>query len=364
MQTLVADAVQPACDQLTALLPDQAHLSIDESPTKQKNSKVWLWTFVAQSFTVFAVRTSRAATILDDLLTKRFVGIVTCDRAKMYWQCGRLQWCWAHLKRDFQALIDHPDRRVRRLGHDLMRPTKRLFGVWARYRDGTIDRRRFQREMQPIRQEIEGLLLRGAFSGSRRLRGMCKELYDHREWLWAFVEHAGIEPTNNASERALRHGVIWRKLSFGTQSVAGSRFVSNLLTAIETCRQQDRAVFEYLTAAVAAHFDVPRHWWFSAWRWQSAARPVFPIGKRKEYLPPFGRDLIRYCYPTRRVRYTAPMDSAGVYKAMGTAGDRPDIGLVTEWQAEYLLTGKDDAQRSLLNKSTQKGKWTRLVSLR
>ncbi|MEO6810354.1 MAG: IS66 family transposase [Isosphaeraceae bacterium] len=254
MQTLVADAVQPACDQLTALLPDQACLSIDESPTKQKKSKAWLWTFVAQSFTVFAVRTSRAATILDDLLTERFRGIVTCDRAKMYWQCGRLQWCWAHLKRDFQALIDHPDRRVKRLGHDLMRPTKRLFGVWARYRDGTIDRRRFQREMQPIRQEIEWLLLRGAFSESRRLRGMCQELSNHREWLWAFVEHDGIEPTNNASERALRHGVIWRKLSFGTQSVAGSRFVSNLLTVIETCRQQERPVFEYLTAAVAAHF--------------------------------------------------------------------------------------------------------------
>jgi transposase len=172
----------------------------------------------------------------------------------MYWQCGRLPWCWAHLKRDFQALIDHPDRRVKRLGHDLMRPTRRLFGVWARYRDGTIDGPAFRREMQPIRQEIEDLLLRGVFSGSRRLRGMCKELYEHREWLWAFVDHDGVEPTNNAGERALRHGVIWRKLSFGTQSVAGSRFVANMLTVIETCRQQDRPVFDYLTDAVAAHF--------------------------------------------------------------------------------------------------------------
>ena len=158
------------------------------------------------------------------------------------------------LTRDFQALIDHPDRQVKRLGHDLMRPTKQLFSAWARYRDGTINRRTFQQAMKPIRQEIEALLLRGACSGNARLKGMCEELYEHRKWLWAFTKHEGIEATNNASERALRHGVIWRKLSFGTQSTAGSRFVANMLTVIETCRQQDRPVFDYISAAVAAHF--------------------------------------------------------------------------------------------------------------
>jgi hypothetical protein len=66
------------------------------------------------------------------------------------------------------------------------------------------------------------------------------------------TELAGIEPTNNAAERALRHAVIWRKLSFGTQSAAGSRFVERLLTVIETSRRQDRNVFDWLTQAVQA----------------------------------------------------------------------------------------------------------------
>src|SRR5271169_3061596 len=84
--------------------------------------------------------------------------------------------------------------------------------------------------------------------------GMCRELYTHRDWLWTFLEAPGVEPTNNASERALRHAVIWRKLSFGTQSAAGSRFVETMLTTIETCRQQDRNVFAFVTEAVRAHF--------------------------------------------------------------------------------------------------------------
>lgn len=252
LQAQLTAAVRPSYEELAAQLPTQTQLSLDESPTKEQTSKAWLWTFVAQTFTLFAVRTSRAATILDDLLTDRFDGIVNCDRAKMYWQCGRLQWCWAHLKRDFQALADSDDRQVKLLGQELLRPTGELFSAWARARDGTLSRRGFQRAMKPIRQQIEALLLRGAFSGNARLKGMCHELYDHRAWLWQFVEHPGVEPTNNASERALRHGVIWRKLSFGTQSAQGSRFVETLLTVIETCRQQNRPVFEHLINAVEA----------------------------------------------------------------------------------------------------------------
>src|SRR5207248_133769 len=172
----------------------------------------------------------------------------------MYWQNGRLQWCWAHLKRDFQALIDHPDRQVKRLGHDLMRCTRELFRQWSRCRDGTITRAGMLRLMRPIRHDVEGFLLRGMFSANPEIEGMCRELYKHREWLWTFLDVEGVEPTNNASERALRHAVIWRKLSFGTQSAGGSRFVETMLTVIETCRQQSRNVFAYVTAAVQAHF--------------------------------------------------------------------------------------------------------------
>ena len=254
-QVIATQALQPAYHELVAALPMQTHLNGDESPTKEGLIKSWLWTFVARTFTVFALRGSRAATTITELLGETFAGVMSCDRAKMYWRCGRLQWCWAHLKRDFQALIDDSDPQVKRLGHDLMRPTKELFRHWQRCRDGTITRSEFQCLMQPIRREIDNLLLRGVFSANPRLIGMCRELYDHREWLWTFLDTEGIEPTNNAAERSLRHAVIWRKLSFGTQSAAGSRFVETLLTIIETCRQQDRNVVEFVTKAVEAHFQ-------------------------------------------------------------------------------------------------------------
>ena len=255
MQHQVAAALAPTYDELAGRLPAEPHLNVDESPTKEGNSKAWLWTFVAENYTVFANRNSREAVALDQLLGEGFAGVVTCDRARMYWRIDRLQWCWAHLQRDFQALIDHSDNQVRRLGHDLMRPTKELFRQWSRCRDGTITRRGLWRLLKPIRDEIEALLLRGVFSGNRRLTGMCNQLYDHRERLWTFLDEENVQPTNNAAERALRHPVIWRKLSFGTQSAAGSRFVERMLSVTETCRQQSRDAFELLTTAVAAHFN-------------------------------------------------------------------------------------------------------------
>ncbi len=255
LQNQATAALRPPYQEAAAQLPIQDALAIDESPTKEGPAKAWLWTCVAATFTVFALRTTRAATVLEELLTERFNGAVMCDRAKMYWWLPRLQWCWAHLKRDFQALIDSPDQQAKRLGRDLMRPTREVFHLWARYRDGTITRTGLKRLMHPVRQEVESLLLRGVFSGDPRLYGMCQELHDHRDWLWTFLDIDGLEPTNNASERSLRHAVIWRKLSFGTQSERGSRFVETILTVVETCRQQSRSVFAFIADAVQAHLN-------------------------------------------------------------------------------------------------------------
>ena len=129
-----------------------------------------------------------------------------------------------------------------------------MFQHWRSYKSDTIDWPMFRTRMRPIREEINALLLRGALSGNRRLAGMCQELHNHREWLWTFVDNEGIEPTNNTAERALRPAVIYRKLSFGTQSESGSRFIERILTVSETCRLQNRSIYDYLVTAVRAHF--------------------------------------------------------------------------------------------------------------
>ena len=92
------------------------------------------------------------------------------------------------------------------------------------------------------------------------MASLCDDLFGRFKQLWTFALcpsalFAQIEPTNKNAERALRHAVIWRKLSFGTQSLAGSRFVERMPTVVETCRQQNRTVLEFVTDSLQAAVD-------------------------------------------------------------------------------------------------------------
>jgi transposase len=98
-------------------------------------------------------------------------------------------------------------------------------------------------------------LRRGADCGCARTAATCRELLAGETHLWTFVRVEGIEPTTNDAERALRHGVIYRKSSGGTDSESGSRFVERILTVVRTCHQQEINVLEYLTRCYQAHLD-------------------------------------------------------------------------------------------------------------
>jgi transposase len=80
----------------------------------------------------------------------------------------------------------------------------------------------------------------------------CRNLLKLFDSLWLFVREEGVEPTNNAAERAIRPAVIWRRTSFGSDSAAGSEFVSRLLTVISSLKAQERNILDFLAESVSA----------------------------------------------------------------------------------------------------------------
>jgi hypothetical protein len=252
IQNQVSKALASPYEELKACLAEESNLNMDETPSKEANSKVWLWAAVAKSFVVFAIFSSRAATAITELLGENFGGIVNCDRAKMYFQLKYLQWCWAHLIRDFQAMIDSKVADRVELGEKLMKEIKVIFEKWHRFKAGEISWDDFRYRAAFDALKVNALLFAGTGSHDSKLRNQCKSLYAHSEHLWRFITTEGIEPTNNAGERALRPAVIYRKLSFGTQSEAGSRFVERIFSVAGTCRMQNRNAFEFIVRAIQA----------------------------------------------------------------------------------------------------------------
>jgi transposase len=253
LQDIGAQAVAPCYNELAVALPQSEAVNVDETGTKQGPHKGWIWVAVTATYTLFKIRLTRSAQVVRELLGETFSGAITTDRYGGYNEYERRQVCWAHLLRDFQALIDAGGA-GKRIGVRLMEVAQELFRHWHRVRDGTITRRTMRRNIRRLQYPLWEALEDGQRCRHAPTSALCGDLFDRFDQLWLFLEHPGVEPTNNAAERALRHAVIWRKLSFGTKSDGGSRFVERLLSVIETCRQQDRAVLPFVTQAVERHF--------------------------------------------------------------------------------------------------------------
>jgi len=254
IEQMVTNAVAPAVEE-AAVYVQSCDLNIDETPWKERRKRRTLWTMVTTQLSVFTITTGRGVSVLQQLVGDWYSGFLTSDRAKVYdsYALRQRQVCWSHLCRDFQAMIDRggPGRAI---GESLLEHAHVMFAWWHWVRDGTWRRSTFQSYVRTLRSSFKLELESGSQSACPKTAATCRELLLREAALWTFVRVEGIEPTNNAAERSLRGAVLWRKVSFGTQSERGSRFVASMLTVLLSCQQQQRNVLAYLTSCCQAFY--------------------------------------------------------------------------------------------------------------
>jgi transposase len=137
----------------------------------------------------------------------------------------RRQLCWSHLERDLQAIIDAG-------GPGSSAATKALagadamFDTWWTFKRNLRSRADLQRDVRPYRLQFLKFCQRGAGqTRDRRWRALGRDLLRQWDAVFRFLDVEGVEPTNNAAERGLRAGVIWRRTTQGTRTDAGTTFV-------------------------------------------------------------------------------------------------------------------------------------------
>jgi transposase len=258
-------AVAAACQELEQELKNQPVLNSDETGHRTNGEKRWLWALVAPAYVYYYIAASRGAAVLVRLLGEVFAGILCSDRCPSYakYHRGRLQYCWAHFKRNILGVLEiAKTTEAERFCRDALALHARLFRLWHRFRGDPVDRRgnpkRITRQQLieqsiPLQKKLFALAQRYLDSKDKDVRNLATALFVHFEKFFVFVEHEGVEPTNNSVERALRIAVQWRKIMLGTRSVEGEVAVARLLTVTQTCRRQRRNALGYLANAIRCH---------------------------------------------------------------------------------------------------------------
>ncbi len=252
LEQATSKALADPVEELKEHVKEAEVVHADETSWRERRKRAWLWTAVTAFAAVFLIRRSRGSKVAKELLGEE-PGIVVSDRYSGYgWIPVRdRQACWSHLKRDFQKIADAGGDAAP-VGEGLLACEAKLFTWWHRVREGTLQRSSFRTYVSGLRLRVRNLLIEGTMLSDEKVPGMCREILKVESALWTFARVEGVQPTNNVAEQNLRHGVIWRKTSFGTHSSTGSEFVERILSVVATLRLQGRNVLEYVTEACRA----------------------------------------------------------------------------------------------------------------
>lgn len=252
----VSTAVASPCQQLDQGLNREPVLNIDETGWRTNGEKRYLWVFVAARYVVYTVAATRGSEVLVRMLGAIFNGVLCSDRFSAYlkYHKGKAQFCWAHLKRTLLGIAEFTkSNAVGQFCRDALAEHAKLFRLWHKFCDGRIDRAQLMRRSVPIQQRISELAAKNLNSRNAEVRNLALALFQHHDKLYTFLEAAGVEPTNNSAERALRIAVQMRKIFFGNRSATGEVAIARLLTVAETCEKQNRNTLQYLSTAVHNH---------------------------------------------------------------------------------------------------------------
>jgi transposase len=261
--------VSKAVGEAMAYIQTQPSLGVDETGFNQGNgdgrnraqASDWLWVVVSPLIICFQVILSRSREAAQLVLGPDFAGFITSNRCPAYnWvDSQQRQLCWAHLKRDFIQISERSGISAQ-VGSSLLKQEKQLFNLWHQFRAGQLTRPELEQAVQPIQARVSRILKRmskiriakAEKTALAKTVRACRNLLTLESALWLFVREPGVEPTNNAAERAIRPAVIWRRTSFGSNSEAGSKFVARLLTVVSSLNLQERNVLDFLIESVCA----------------------------------------------------------------------------------------------------------------
>lgn len=247
----VTDAMEKPYKELLERLPNENHLHIDETGGKENGEKRWTWCLRSPELTVFHVDPSRGSVVLENLLGLDYSGTISCDFWGAYKKFERmtsatLQLCRAHLIREVKFLAESKDKSTARYGNRLLKKIRKMFQ--AIHRRDELSDRTWKRQMRAHRDAILKVAW-GTIPDDKDAVNIAERLWNWQAEYFRFIDEK-IPPTNNLGEQTIRKVVIDRKVTQGTRSDWGNRWLERFWSVLSTCEQQGTNVMSFLKSSV------------------------------------------------------------------------------------------------------------------
>src|SRR4030066_2040885 len=212
----------------------------DETSNSITGANAWEWVFCTLTSVLHVIRRNRSAEVIRDIMgeTQVEVGGSGCYGGQLKASAGQHQLCMATQMSALQHVVDANPRftwakamqalfrYAINLHHQRSQMSPELFWMQVARVERTSDRLLHQDLAPPEAQKLQ-----------RRYR-------KYRSCLFVFLYRTDVEPTNNVSERALRHSVVHRKVTGGFRSQWGTKTYAALVSVIDTAELNGMRSFD------------------------------------------------------------------------------------------------------------------------
>jgi transposase len=229
----------------------------DETGWKVGGLLEWLWTFVSESATAYLIRPSRGFEVPEEVLGADFAGTIGHDGWAPYDQfhLATHQQCLAHLLRRCRHLLEVASRGAVRFPRQVKTLLQDALHLRDRRDDGELSSHGLAVATGRLESRLNRLL---TWTKSNRVNErLAKHLDAHRDQLFTFPRHPGVEATNWPAEQSIRPAVVNRKVWGGNRTEDGARAQEILASVLRTCAQRGRDGIQFIDKTLRA--KSPRH---------------------------------------------------------------------------------------------------------
>ena len=248
MERKISNALEPSFEEIQQKVHETKVAYVDETSFRQQAQTCYTWTATTEKVVLLKILPTRGLQSLGQIRPRSHSGITVTDRYQVY-DYKRQQYCLAHIRRNLKGF-------AQRDGPDGELGTRALYEMDEIFKATRVPcRETMQSRVGYRKKRLKEILEDAMANGSDKMYRFAERLLDQYQRLFLFTRYKGVEATNNAAERSLRHIVLWRKTSYGTQSESGSRFIERAMSVWMTLKRQGRDTPSFFHEAYLSVFD-------------------------------------------------------------------------------------------------------------